>query len=281
MGEDCTMKNDVKTPEMKSPFSFRKAIGGFNIEDVIDYISDENKRFKEEREFLGDKIDEAELRAKDAEETLEAAKAEHEAEVAELKRELQSAVESEAAANEALAEKDALINELRAELENVRSELGVLKTEFEAKDAECEGLYSKRLELEGEIADAKSKMSALSAELFALGKERDILKDDIAKIKASAVEEHSAMPSESPSGARESDSLTGKHTPVQARESARRQSDKEAVGKTDAAGKSSGAVPQKMTRSVEAITDSIKVLLDAINDKFKKLDRIANENKKR
>jgi chromosome segregation ATPase len=192
------MDNEITTPTPipeEQNFSFRKSLGGFNKSDVINFISEENKKFSEERSALQTKLDEETAKAAESEKKTselqlyyelllkkksdDLAQKEKDAEEAAKKAEEalanEGALKAEAeelrkAAEESAARADEyekVIAELRAKCEAYESELESSKRELEAKAAKCEELSAKCTELteelsakENEIKEAADKSAA-------------------------------------------------------------------------------------------------------------------------
>lgn len=172
-------------------FKFRKSMGGFKKEDVIKYISEENRKFADDRAALQARIDEevakSEAAAKKSSElqlyyelllkkraddiaekdaaiasasertekavadAVAAAKAEYEEKIASLNAKLAAAESREPERD--TAKEDALC----AELEEARAKVDAIKAENEALKSENEALKAENDALKAECDELKSK----------------------------------------------------------------------------------------------------------------------------
>ncbi len=114
-------------------FKFRKSINGFNKEDVIKYISDEDRARRDDRRSF----DEA-LLEKDGE----------------IREAIRSADEEKAALEEQIAKLDARCIDLETARADVEEELEIVKESLEKLRAERDGLKKKLADMSAEL-DAK------------------------------------------------------------------------------------------------------------------------------
>ncbi len=124
-------------------FSFRKSMRGFNKDDVIKYISDENRRFMAEKSLLESKLTEAEW----------------------------TITEGNRKADEMKNSFDAVLDAKNDELSNYKSEIEHLKAELEASAVKQKELLDEGEKLrtlingcEQQLTDYSDKLSKLEAE---------------------------------------------------------------------------------------------------------------------
>ena len=171
-----------KEQPAEQEFKFRKSMGGFKKEDVVKYISEENRKFAEERAALQTRLDE------------EIAKSEAAAKKSsELQLYYELLLKKRA---EEIAEKDAALTSASAssaDSEKVVAEaVAAAKAEAEAKIAElsekCSGLEGKLAEAENREPERDTaKEDALSAELEEAKAAAEALKAELEAAKTEAV----------------------------------------------------------------------------------------------
>jgi len=105
----------------RAGFSFRKSMRGFNKDDVVQYISEENKRFMQEKTVIEEKLSEAEWHIADMARKLEEQKEYFESLLKEKEEELNAAKEEAAAAGNMLSEAEAKASEASAENERLHA----------------------------------------------------------------------------------------------------------------------------------------------------------------
>ena len=168
-------------------FKFRKSMGGFKKEDVIKFISEENRKFAEDRAALQSKIDEevakSEAAAKKSSELqlyYELLLKKRADDIAEKDAAIASASEkTEKAVADAVAE-------AKAEYDGKIAELGAKLAEAESREPERD--TAKEESLAAELEEAKAKAEALKAENEALKAENEALKAENDALKAEAEE---------------------------------------------------------------------------------------------
>lgn len=164
----------------RAGFSFRKSMRGFNKDDVVQYISEENKRFMQEKTAIEEKLSEAEWHIADMARKLEEQKEYFENLLKEKEEELNAAKESAAAAGNLLSEAEAKASEVSAENERLHalvkgceeqlSQYSERITEFEvafaaqqADKQECERVKSENEYIREKYKSLESEFQILSA----------------------------------------------------------------------------------------------------------------------
>lgn len=273
------MDNENIIPEQKTAFSFRKSIGGFNKDDVINFISEENRKFNEERDALNQKLSEEIARANAADDK---------ATVMQLSYEMLSKKTTEE-----LAEKDAVVadaNERAAKAEEAEgalkakiAELTAALNEASSKAAESKeklaALEEKYTELERECAQYKEECSSLSSALDKEKAEKDRLvfeKDEAiekfseAEAKFEALSERK-IPEET--GAKEAADTPEEleeesPAPANLREYARQGGRRNNESDNDSAAQSTQAVAEKAVETIRAINSDVKDYLSGCVGEF-------------
>jgi len=291
------MDNEIKAPEVEQGFSFRKSLGGFKKADVINFISEENRKFSEERATLQSKLDEEVAKAADSAKKSSELQLYYELllkkksdDLAQRDRDLEEATKKAdaAAANE---------ESLRAEAENskrIADEASAKIGEYENMIAE---LKAKCEAYEAQIAKAKEDIEAKEAECAELGEKCRELEE-----KLSAAPEAAEPAEEIIKEAPVDEEVDEEDTPVTAREYARRdyfgavedsekkpeEEDTEAV--TDKAIKTIRAISDDVRNYIggcvgefdscsKDITKSISKLLDEIAERCRLLDERIREER--
>ena len=287
----------TKEPE----FTFRKSVGGFKKEDVIKYISEENRKFAAEREELNGKLAEesskAEAAAKKSSELqlyYELLLKKRSDDIAEKDAELAAAAKKaeELAAKEASfeAEKEKIRADAAKELEELKAsyeaklcaleekcaayeaEIKETKDALSAKAEECEKLSEGRRDLEKQLDEALSReipqddglSEALKGDLASLQEKYDELTCKYEEALRAAEKAAGAAVPEAP---RKAEAGFEKTSPEPARELPRQGEGYSLGAQKKAADEDAEAVPQKIKRSsadIDEISGSISRLLKEI-----------------
>ncbi len=253
-------------------FSFRKSVRGFNKDDVIKYISEENNRFMQEKTALEEKITEAEwqaaemyrkleeqkdhyenlLKTKDAEtaaakDETEKAKAEAEKAKAELS-EVQAKESAVSAENERLK---ALLAGCEEQLKQYADKLAQLETVVASKVYEKEE-YER---LKGENEYIRGKYKTLEAEFCSLSEKLRVIEST--PVSASSPRESREDPFQRPAGIRVQ---SQGHSGIPSK-SVREQGSKAYSAPTSGIGytsKDSGEISDKAIKTILAVNDTVK-----------------------
>ncbi|MBR6917148.1 MAG: hypothetical protein IKN38_03100 [Clostridia bacterium] len=220
-------KNETKGTDSKAKvFSFRKSISGFNKEDVVDFITEENRVFAEEKESLKAKIEE-------------------------ITAEYRKAVDDARAKAEEYEEKIKALTEERDEIEE---KLSLVDDVLKMKDEEYSKLEKDYTELLEELDAARSNAESTASEMQGIKIENAILK---AKLEGAA---ENGSSTDMPSEAEEKVSPAPEKTPAPApaRESARQASDKaHNTQKAQTSYRYSEISAQRAVRTMDMISDYV------------------------
>ncbi len=262
-------------PEQKNAFSFRKSLGGFNKEDVISFISEENRKFNEEKEALNLKISEEIARA-DA--------ADDKATVMQLSYEMLSKKTAEE-----LAEKDAIVESANARAAKAEEAEGALKAKIAELTAALEeasskasqnddkiaSLEAKCAELEDKCALYKDKCSQLSSELevekadkarLMTEKDEAIEKISEAEAKIDALSERDIPEAAEEAEAEEAEKVPDEPdedipSPANLREYARQGGERDGEGDNIGEAQSTQTVAEKAIETIRTINSDVKEYL--------------------
>lgn len=164
------MDQQTKTTESKNGFAFRKSIGGFNKDDVIDFISDENRKFKEERERLCDKADKEAARAlalereiAELEEKYELLLAKKDEQIETANSALAEAEEKIAAFEKVAADYDAKVAEYEKKVEDYEEKLDSLEKSVRSQDSIISSYEKKTSYLAARCEDLEASLAAVPA----------------------------------------------------------------------------------------------------------------------
>lgn len=176
-------------------FSFRRSMGGFKKEDVIAYISDENKRFMEEKASLEERIAEAELRLNEAQQKLVDQKLMFDVAINEKNEEIKTAnskiEELNGRLENANAKEAALENEnesLRALVKACEEQLGQYSEKIAAIEASAASIAHERQEFENVKAEndyLREKYKALESEFRSLSDRLRVMENSPSTLSSS------------------------------------------------------------------------------------------------
>ena len=133
-------------------FKFRKSINGFNKEDVIKYISSEDRARRDDKKSFDAALSEKDDEIKEAINSADKEKAALEEQIAELDSRCIDLETSCANKEEELEEAKSSLEKVRAERDELKAKLENMSAELDAK---CEELKAKTLEFEAVKAIAE------------------------------------------------------------------------------------------------------------------------------
>lgn len=156
--------------------SFRSSMGGFNKQDVIDYISEENRLFAEERASLEKRINEALTK-----------NAETDRRIYDIQRSFNDLIQLK---DREIAEKAAALQKKDEEIASLNEKIALERSEYDAQLAELARLraiiegcneqmkqYTERISiLESGYNSRETDLSGTKAQMETLEKENDYLK---------------------------------------------------------------------------------------------------------
>lgn len=235
--------------EKTKKFSFRNSIGGFNKSDVVEYISEENKRFADERAEMESRLEESRGKIEESERRLFDAQRSFNELVQIKEREI-------VRLGGVIGEKDKSIGELNSQLTAVTADRDALSDEVAKLRALLNGCneqikeYAERVEtLESERASRASSDGEMSARTEDLKRENAYLKEKYIKLQ----NEYDALHTRYESEAKAEPKKTGQHT----------------AGRADCAGrdkvKSGKAAVTRRKEDVEDISEKAIDTIKAIN----------------
>ena len=267
------MENEsINTAE--KAFAFRKALGGFNKDDVIDFISDENKKFKAEREELKDRIESEARHAAELEEALASLRAEYEKRLAAKDKEIETLSKRASEAEAKIEAFEKVAADYDEKIEKYEKAIAEKDRIIAAKDETVAALETEASNLALRNGELTAGYSALIERLNSFPAAKEEAPKEV------KIEKEIVPPHEMPAApiAPKIDSVS-KRTPVTARESARQlfngsipraqNDDKEAQTRL---------IAEKAIRAIEAINEDVRRYLAGCVGEFNECSKdISNE----